>query len=71
MVNLHTSIQEGQLPARMITQVHDELVFEVPEAQVECCADRIREAMASAIAMTVPMKIDVAWGRSWLEGKTG
>jgi DNA polymerase I len=51
--------------ARMILTVHDELVFEVPEARVEEASARIGEAMSSAVKLDVPLVVDVKSGASW------
>jgi DNA polymerase-1 len=51
--------------ARMILTVHDELVFEVPEAQVAEASERIREAMGSAVKLDVPLLVDVGTGANW------
>jgi DNA polymerase-1 len=67
MVALHRTINERGLPGRMIIQVHDELVFEAEAAGIEAFSAVVDEAMTSAIDLTVPLKVDVAWGRSWLE----
>ena len=51
--------------ARMILTVHDELVFEVPEARVEEASQRIREAMESAVKLDVPLLVEVGSGVNW------
>jgi DNA polymerase I len=51
--------------ARMILTVHDELVFEVPEARVEEASKKIREAMSSAVKLDVPLVVDVGSGATW------
>jgi DNA polymerase-1 len=53
--------------ANMVLTVHDELVFEVPEADAKAAADEIRQRMASAMKLAVPLVVDVAWGKSWAE----
>lgn len=53
--------------ALMILQVHDELVFETPEAQVEKFAKRVRKVMEGVLELKVPLKVDVGWGRNWSE----
>ena len=55
--------------ARMILTVHDELVFEVPEATAETFAERVREGMQSAAALKVPLDVDVGIGRNWKDAK--
>jgi DNA polymerase-1 len=51
----------------MVLTVHDELVFEVPEAKAKTAGERIREQMAGAMKLAVPLVVDVGWGRSWAE----
>ena len=53
--------------ARMVLTVHDELVFEVPEAEAQRAADAIRERMAGAMKLAVPLLVDVGWGKSWAQ----
>jgi DNA polymerase-1 len=53
--------------ARMVLTVHDELVFEVPEGEARDAGERIRERMASAIKLAVPLVVDVGIGRNWAE----
>ena len=69
MINIHRRIETENRPIRMLIQVHDELVFEVPEPAVEEQAEMIRHEMCTALKLDVPLKVDVAWGPSWLEAK--
>jgi DNA polymerase-1 len=55
--------------ARVVLTVHDELVLEVPEPEVEETAVMVREEMESAVELSVPMKVDVSWGSNWAEAK--
>lgn len=59
----------GATTARMVLSVHDELVFEVPEGDVVPVSKVIREAMESAIALDVPLTVDLAWGANWADAK--
>ncbi|MFM9956681.1 MAG: DNA polymerase I [Phycisphaerales bacterium] len=54
---------------RMLLQIHDELVFECPEDQADAAAAFIVERMEGAMKLSVPLKVDAAWGRTWFEGK--
>lgn len=65
MVQIHRMIQAETLPARLIIQVHDELVFEVPEDRAAQCETMVRDAMENAMPLSVPLKVDVATGKSW------
>ena len=51
----------------MILQVHDELNFNVPEAEVERLTTIVREEMESAFSLSVPLKVDIGIGSNWLE----
>jgi DNA polymerase-1 len=51
--------------ARMVLTVHDELVFEVPEGDAQRASGAIRERMAAAMKLAVPLVVDVGWGKSW------
>ena len=65
MLNIHRRLQAEGLKSRMIMQVHDELVFEVPEAELELMAALIKQEMEGVYAMRVPLKVDVGWGETW------
>ena len=69
MVRLHRRIHEESLDLHMLIQVHDELVFETSKAAVEEYAEVVRHEMAEALPLSVPVRVDVAWGENWLEGK--
>ncbi len=57
---------EAEAPeVRMVLTVHDELVFEVPEAAVAEAAERIRGIMESAVALAVPLDVSASWGSNW------
>jgi len=53
--------------ARMVLTVHDELVFEVPESQARDAGEQIRERMAGAMKLAVPLVVDVGFGASWAQ----
>ncbi len=69
MIDIHRELRSGPRAARMLIQVHDELVFEVPLCDVEREAAMIREKMENAIPLDVPVVVDVAWARTWAKGK--
>ncbi len=69
MIDIHRELKSGGHPARMLIQVHDELVFEVPKREVEREAEMIRQKMEQAIPLDVPIVVDIAWGRTWAESK--
>ena len=67
MVRLHRRLREEGLQARMILQVHDELVFEAPEREVPTLVPAVREIMSTAMDLTVPLVVDVKVGDNWDE----
>ncbi|MBT8461807.1 MAG: DNA polymerase I, partial [Gemmatimonadetes bacterium] len=69
MIRLHDRLATGDTGARMLLQVHDELLLEVPEVAVEQTLGIVREEMEGAIQLDVPLKVDAGFGRSWYDSK--
>src|SRR5262249_20360794 len=67
MLNVHHRMKREKLRSRMLLTVHDELVFEAPSEEVQPLAALVREEMVGAMSFGVPLKVDVAAGRNWLE----
>ena len=67
MINLHDRLIAERCQARMILQVHDELVVEMPQEEQHAVPALIREVMESAYALVVPLKVDVEIGPNWYE----
>ncbi len=67
MISIHRRIRDEARPSRMLIQVHDELVFEVPKDAVDVEVDMVRHEMESAMTLNVPVKVNVAYGENWLE----
>jgi DNA polymerase-1 len=67
MVDVDAAIAAAGLAARMILQVHDELVFEVPESEVEALRSLVRERMEGGLPLRVPLDVDVGVGKNWRE----
>ena len=65
MVRLHRRIRAERLPARLIIQVHDELIFEAPERAAAELRETIAAEMRDAIPLSVPLAVDVASGPDW------
>lgn len=65
MIRLHDELRTGTLQARMLLQVHDELVLEAPEAEVDATVDLVRHVMETAYQLAVPLKVDVEIGPDW------
>jgi len=69
MINIHNKIQAEALPVKMILQIHDELVFELPASQVQKHSKWIEKQMTGAIKLDVPLKVDISYGATWLGDK--
>ncbi len=69
MVGIHHAIREQGLAGRMLLQVHDELVFEVPPDEVEVMTRLVREHMENVVQLKVPLVVDIGVGPNWLEAK--
>lgn len=69
MINLDKEIEEAGLSTRMLLQVHDEIVLEVPRAELETVKALVKETMESAIALSVPLIADENDGQTWYEAK--
>jgi DNA polymerase-1 len=67
MVNIHRWLQREQLKTRMIMQVHDELVFDVHQAETEMVKNQVVFLMKHAVHLEVPMEVEVGIGLNWLE----
>ena len=67
MVRIQEALREGGFSARMILQVHDELVFDVPDDEVESLGPLVREQMEQAVELAVPLEVEVETGAHWLE----
>lgn len=67
MINIQKDIEEQGLAGKMIMQVHDELVFDVPEHEVEQFKEIIANRMKNAMKLNVPIEIEIGQGSNWLE----
>jgi len=67
MVKIDRIMQEKKLKSRMIMQVHDELVFEVEENEIEELKKLVKSEMESAVKLKVPLKVDIGVGHNWME----
>jgi DNA polymerase-1 len=69
MINLHRQMKEKKLKSKMLLQVHDELVFEVPDAEMKTMCRLVPEVMSTAVKFTIPLKVDLKEGKNWGEMK--
>ena len=67
MLDVDRRIRSETLRARMLLQIHDELVFEAPDDELPALAALVRDAMTSALTFDVPLRVDLAAGLNWLD----
>ena len=67
MLNLHREMKDRNLKSKMLLQIHDELIFEVPEEEIEKMKLLVTEFMPQVIKLLVPLKIDSKTGKNWGE----
>jgi DNA polymerase I len=69
MIKVHERLRKEKLGARMILQVHDELLLEVPDKEIERTTEVVRAEMESVHELSVPLVVDVGIGKNWMEAK--
>ena len=67
MINIHKRLREEKFSAKMLLQVHDELVFEVPREEVEKLRNMVKEEMEGVVELRVPLVVDIVVGDNWAE----
>ncbi|MDB6066024.1 MAG: polymerase [Pedosphaera sp.] len=67
MINVHRGLVEGKFKTRMLLQVHDELVFDVPRSEEKRVRPLIEEKMKTAIQLEAPIEVEIGSGTTWLE----
>ena len=69
MIRIHAALREQHLATRMVLQVHDELVFEVPSAETETASTLVKRHMEEAAKLSVPLVVSVGIGSNWVDAK--
>lgn len=67
MINIHTRLAESGLQTKMVLQVHDELLFEVPHSEEDKIIRLVSKEMESVMELNVPLKVDISRGKNWAE----
>jgi len=67
MVNIQQEIKSRQLPAKMVLQIHDELLFEIPSRGLREFAELVRDRMEHVLKLEIPVKADLKRGKNWLD----
>jgi DNA polymerase-1 len=69
MVRAHQELRKRGLESRMLLQVHDELIFEVPTPEIEVMRGLVRTSMETVVKLEVPLVVDIGVGPNWLDAK--
>ena len=67
MINIYNKLENSDYKTKMLLQVHDELVFDVPNSEVDVMKTLIKTEMENAFKMAVPLDVEVGLGQNWLE----
>jgi DNA polymerase-1 len=67
MIHIHQRLQQERLHSKMILQVHDELVFEVADSEIDLMKKLVKEEMEGVLMLSVPIKVDMGVGKNWDE----
>lgn len=69
MIKVKEAMEKAQVESKMLLQIHDELIFLVPEKELEQMISLVKEAMEHAVELSVPLSTSVAYGKRWYEAK--
>ncbi len=69
MINVMKKLKEGNFKAKLVLQVHDELVIDCPEEEKEEVANLLKNAMENAVALKVPLTVEIGVGKTWFDTK--
>ena len=69
MVRVHRELERSGLDAKLILQVHDELIVEASEQDAAAAGELLKREMEGAVQLKVPLTVDVGRGRSWYDAK--
>ena len=67
MIDVDKALKSSGLDAKIVMQVHDELIIEVKDSEVEACKSILKSAMENAVSLSIPLTVDVSSGKNWLE----
>jgi DNA polymerase-1 len=70
MIRIHRRLRDEGRAARMVLQVHDELLLEVPENEITAIKELVRGEMCGAYDLDPPLAVDVGVGENWAEAKS-
>jgi DNA polymerase-1 len=69
MIDMADALKDYGLKTRLLLQVHDELIFEAPEEEIETLKKLVPDVMENALELKVPLKVDYSYGPTWFDAK--
>ena len=69
MIHMSDRLKRENLKAKLLLQVHDELIFEAPKDEIDILKKIVPEEMENAIKLSVPLKVDYSYGDTWYDAK--
>ena len=69
MVEIYDELKSKKLKTKMVIQVHDELVFDTPNEELEIVKEIVKRVMENTYKLNVPLKVDIEYGSDWYEAK--
>jgi DNA polymerase-1 len=69
MIDMSEALETEKIQARMLLQVHDELIFEAPEKEIDKLKELVPDVMENAVKLSVPLKVDYSYGPTWYDAK--
>jgi DNA polymerase-1 len=69
MIRIHAALKKANLGAKMLLQVHDELVFEIPEAERTVAGALVKREMEGVSSLRVPLVVSIGAGKNWIDAK--
>lgn len=69
MVEIYNEFKDKNLKAKMVIQVHDELVFDCPKEEFDIVREIVQRVMENTYKLSVPLKVDIEYGTDWYQAK--
>ena len=69
MVSIYNKLKSGNYKTKMLLQVHDELIFDVHESELEEIKELVRNTMENIFSLSVPLKVEIEYGKTWYDAK--
>ena len=69
LIGIDQALEREGLSSRLVLQVHDEVIVEAPDGEIDRVEELVLDIMQNAVALKVPLAVNSAWGRSWADAK--